>query len=112
MFKDKFAVSMLLVALVPAYITVSTSYRFLREELFVDRCMSAYHGSVDYSKMSCDLNENHPFVPYNARHPRDKGNFLFALISLIAFLSAYLYLKAGRTGKEGRESESPNRAIH
>ena len=43
--------------------------------------------------MSCDLEANHPYISYQARHPRDKRNFLLALGSLGVFLLAYLSTK-------------------
>jgi hypothetical protein len=58
---------------------ISVSYRFLHEEIAVDRCLSGLHGSFDYSTMSCDLKENHIYVPYHARHPHDLQLLALAL---------------------------------
>lgn len=60
------------------------SVRFLREEIVVDRCLSGLHGSFDYSTMSCDLKENHVFVPYSARHPHDEQAFPLAFLTMVA----------------------------
>jgi hypothetical protein len=60
------------------------TYRFSREEFIVDNCLSAKHGSFDYAKMSCDLEENHAYVPYQARHPHDKQIAIGSLIILAA----------------------------
>jgi len=91
--KDKVRLWFLVPAFLAAYFLISIAYRFSREQLIVDRCLSAYHGSFDYSTMSCDLEANHPYISYQARHPRDKRNFLLALGSLGVFLLAYLSTK-------------------
>jgi hypothetical protein len=92
--EDKAKLSFLLLALIAACFMTSIGYRFWREQFVVDRCLSGYYGSFDYSKMSCDLEENHPYVPYQLRHPHDKQNFLLGLSSFAVFLSVYLFLKA------------------
>jgi hypothetical protein len=91
--KDKVRLWFLLLALIPAYFIVSITYRRLREEVVVDQCLSGNHGSFDYSNMSCDLETNHPYVPYPARHPRDEWAFVLALVSFAALLSARPYVK-------------------
>ena|ERR1700730_6420774 len=83
----------LLLALFSGYFLVAIGYRFLREQMVVDRCLSAYHGSFNYSDMSCDLKENHPYVSYKTRHPRDEQNLLLALGCFGAFLLACWQLR-------------------
>lgn len=73
-----------LFALAGVLASASVSYRFLHEELIVDRCLSGQHGSFDYSMMSCDLNDNHTYMPYAARHPRDLPIFAVGLLLLIS----------------------------
>ena len=87
---------LLLVALFTAGILVYTSYSYLHEQVIVDRCLSANHGSFDYSKMSCDLETNHPYVPYLARHPHAKQVFLLALIVLATSFTAHSCRKLSR----------------
>ena len=91
--KEKVKFCFFVLALLAACFLISFAYRFSREQFVVDRCLSAYHGSFNYSTMSCDLETNHPYISYQTRHPRDKQNFLIALGSFAVFLSAYLYLK-------------------
>jgi hypothetical protein len=74
----------LLVAIAAIAVLIFTGQRFLREERIVDDCLSAKHGSFDYSTMSCDLNENHPYVPYHIRHPHDGSLALVAVVALLA----------------------------
>ena len=77
----------------------SVVIRRVHEEFVVDDCLSGHHGSFDYSKMSCDLETNHPYVPYGVRHPRDGRNFALALSAFVAFLLAY-----GRSMARRRQS--------
>ncbi len=91
--KDKVRLWFLLLALLTALFLISLTYRFLREELMIDRCLSANHGSVDYSNMTCDVERNHPYVSYEARHPHDKRTAALALVSFVAFLSGYCYAR-------------------
>jgi len=79
---------LLLAALAALYI-VSVTHRYLHEASMVDDCLSVKHGSFDYSNMSCDLNENHIYVPYRVRHPHDKSSALIAFVALVVFLSGY-----------------------
>jgi hypothetical protein len=83
---------LLLLALIAAFFLTSVIYRFSREDLMVDRCLTANHGSFDYSSMSCDLENNHPYVPYQLRHPHDKQTALLAVVSLAVFLAGYRYV--------------------
>jgi hypothetical protein len=39
--------------------------------------------------MSCDLDENHVYVPYRVRHPHDKSIALSAVAAITLFLSGY-----------------------
>jgi hypothetical protein len=85
---------------IAALVLVSVTYRFSREWLMVDRCLSDEHGSFDYSRMSCDLETNHPYIPYHVRHPRDKQTALIAGAFFAAFLSAYWFSRANRSNSD------------
>jgi hypothetical protein len=88
--------------LTAALTLLSVSYRFLREELAVDRCLSSLHGSFDYSTMSCDLKENHPYVPYRARHPHDKQVLELALatVAVTLLIHGWTKVRGTRVGTE------------
>lgn len=86
---DKMKLGFLLVAFLAGCFLVSVVYRYSHEESMVDQCLSANHGSFDYSNMSCDLVTNHPYIPYQVRHPHDKKVALAAFVSLAVFLSGY-----------------------
>jgi len=86
----------LLLALLAAFFAISVAYRFLREELMVDRCLSGEHGSFNYSNRTCDLETNHPYISYRVRHPHDKRAAIIALASFAAFLSAYIYMRTNQ----------------
>jgi hypothetical protein len=62
----------------------------------VDRCLSDYHGSFNYSNMTCDLETNHPYVSYQVRHPRDKWTSVLALVSFVSFLTGYFYTRTNQ----------------
>jgi hypothetical protein len=85
----------LLLAALAAFFLVSVTRQYLHEESEVDDCLSEKHGSFDYSIMSCDLKENHIYVPYRVRHPHDKSNALIAFVAFVVFLSGYRYMKVG-----------------
>ena len=87
--KNKVRLWFLLLAVVAAFFLVSVAYRFSREELMVDRCLSDYHGSFNYSNMTCDLETNHPYVSYRLRHPNDEWAGALALVSFVSSLSGY-----------------------
>lgn len=89
--KEKIRLGFLGLTLVAAFCVVSITYRVSYDWWLVDDCLSGKHGSFDYSKMSCDLEENHPYIPYRARHPHDKQIGLLGLISFPVFLSGYWY---------------------
>jgi hypothetical protein len=91
--KNSVTLCILLLALVPAYFVVSVAYRRVHEEVVVDQCLSGNHGSFDYSNMSCDLETDHPYVPYRARYPHDLQIFIAALVSFTALVSACSYFE-------------------
>ena len=70
--RGKARLGLFLFALLAGFVLASVTYRFSREEFIVDNCLSAKHGSFDYAKMSCDLAENHIYIPCEVRHPHDK----------------------------------------
>jgi hypothetical protein len=94
--RDKSRVGLLLPMFLATCVLVSVASRFVREEFTVDRCLSAHHGSFNYSNMTCDLETNHPYVSYQTRHPRDETYFLFSFVSAIAFLLIYSYTRTVR----------------
>lgn len=85
----------LLLAALAAFFLASVIHRFLHEEGMVDDCLSGKHGSFDYSTMSCDLKENHIYVPYHVRHPHDKSSALIAFVAFVLFLSGYVCVRNG-----------------
>jgi hypothetical protein len=95
MVKSKLRLIVLASALLAAGVFVSVSYRFLAEEKKVDDCLSGRHGSFDYSTMSCDLETNHPYVPYGVRHPRDERIAQTAFVCFVGFLSCYFFIRRG-----------------
>lgn len=78
----------------------SVGYRFLHEEFVVDRCLSSLHGSFDYSTLSCDVKEDHAYVPYHVRHPYDPVIFFFALGMIVAIRLIYPRNRRTNNGKE------------
>jgi hypothetical protein len=98
---NKVRTSFLLLALVGACSLSFITYRFFREELIVDRCLSAYHGSFNYSNMTCDLETNHPYVPYQVRHPNDAS---LAFVSFVSLLLGLTYTRTNRGKVEGKAS--------
>ena len=89
--------SFLLLTVLAAGSLISVAYRYSREWLIVDRCLSDKHGSFDYLNMSCDLETNHPYIPYHVRHPRDEEVALLSFVSFAVFLLGYRS-SGGRTG--------------
>jgi hypothetical protein len=85
--------ALLLLAILSTVVLASVAYRYLHEESLVDDCLSGEHGSFDYSTMSCDLENNHPYIPYHVRHPYDKTAALVGFISLALTTSAYGYVR-------------------
>jgi len=95
----------LILALLAASALFTVSYRFIREEEMVDNCLSAQHGSFDYSQMSCDLESNHEYDPYHVRHPHDGWIATIAFITWLVFLWCYRHFAA--TGQSGRSKPRP-----
>jgi hypothetical protein len=91
--KDNVRLWLLLLALLAACFLIFVTYRFSREELMVDRCLSAYHGSVNYSNMTCDFEANHPYVSYQARHPHDKWAAALGVVFFVSFLMGDYYAR-------------------
>lgn len=55
---------------------------FMYEQSSVNDCLSS-GGSFNYSLMACDMDNQHPFVPYMARHPLAvNGGMLVAVLGL------------------------------
>ena len=91
--RDKARLGFFLFALLAGCVLGWVTYRFSREEFIVDNCLSAKHSSFDYAKMSCDLEENHVYVPYQARHPHDKPIAIASLVVLGAVTLGYRLLR-------------------
>jgi hypothetical protein len=87
--KEKIRWGFLFLAIIAGCFVISVPYRYLHEQRVIDDCLSGKHGSFDYSSMSCDLNENHHYVPYRVRHPHDKSIALIAVLAFALFLSGY-----------------------
>jgi hypothetical protein len=83
----------LVLAIIAGCFAISVPYRYLHEQRAIDDCLSGKHGSFDYSSMSCDLNENHVYVPYRVRHPHDKSIALIAVLAFALFLSGYGFMR-------------------
>jgi hypothetical protein len=91
--EDKRRSWFLLLAIVAAAVLGSVVYRYSHEWLMVDRCLSASHGSFDYSNMRCDLETNHPYISYQVRHPRDERTALAAFVAFVLLIFGYYYRK-------------------
>lgn len=87
--RKKLRADFLIFAVFSACFPIFVVHRYLHEELLVDNCLSAKHGSFDYSTITCDLEENHTYVSYHDRHPRDGSVFLIGSVACVLFLSAY-----------------------
>jgi hypothetical protein len=83
--------ALLVPALLLAYLLLSIGYRYAREQRMVDDCLLRMHGSFDYATMRCDLEQNHPYVPYKKRHPDDPLIAVVAGITLVAILLNYQF---------------------
>ena len=81
-----------LLAILATALSASVAYRYLHEQWVVDECLSGRHGSFDYSRMSCDVETNHPYIAYHVRHPHDEAVGFAAVGSLALFISAYGYM--------------------
>jgi hypothetical protein len=93
---DKVRLLLLVLSLLAACFLIATVYSFSHEEMMVDRCLSAKHGSFNYTDMTCDLETNHPYVPYRVRHTHDKRRAGVAFIVFAAFLLAYFWTGADK----------------
>jgi hypothetical protein len=91
--KNKARWGFFLLAFLGACVLASVTYRFSRKQFIVDNCLSAKHGSFDYAKMACDLQENHIYVPYQVRHSRDKQIAIVALATFAVLLIGYRFLR-------------------
>jgi hypothetical protein len=76
-------------AAVALLFAILVSFRYVREQLVVDDCLSGKHGSFDYSNMVCDLGANHPYISYATRHPNDKAIVMTTLFVLALSVSGY-----------------------
>ena len=54
---------------------------YIKEFLAEDSCLDS-GGSFDYSRMVCDTEANHPFVPYAHRHPAAVGVGVVGVVSV------------------------------
>lgn len=91
--REKLRIGLLLSAILTAFFALSIGYRYLHEQWIIDDCLSGKHGSFNYSTMSCDLRESHPYVSYNVRHSRDPLMAEIAFVSFAAFMWGYKLMK-------------------
>jgi|SRR5271156_3882457 len=91
--KEKTQSGFLLLAIIAGCFMISVTYQYLHEQWIIDDCLSGRHGSFDYSSMSCDLSENHVYVPYRVRHPHDKSIALIAVLIFVLSLSGYGFMR-------------------
>jgi hypothetical protein len=70
--------------LVAVYLLLSVGGRWFAEWSMVDRCLDE-GGSFDYAMMSCDQKAEHPYIPYNVRHPNDHRLALGSLVGVTVF---------------------------
>ena len=91
--KKKTRWGFLFLAIIAGCFVISVPYRYLHEQWVIDDCLSGKHGSFNYSSMSCDLSENHPYVPYGVRHPHDRSIALIAVSGFVLFLSDYRFMR-------------------
>lgn len=62
---------------------------FLWETQALDACL-AQGGSFDYLNSLCDLKQEHPFIPFSARHPLlVNGGMLLSLLGFIFCLIGF-----------------------
>ena len=91
--RGKARLGLFLFALLAGFVLASVTY-LSREEFIVDNCLSAKHGSFDYAKMSCDLAENHIYIPYEVRHPHDKQIAIVSLFTFAVVVFGYRFLRS------------------
>lgn len=84
------------------------TYRYLHEQNLVDDCLSDKHGSFDYSTMTCDLENNHAYIPYEKRHPHDESVALVAIGAIVILLPIYIFLRY-RTNAGGAHAKTGDR---
>jgi len=96
----KLRLALLVPALLSAYFLLAIGYRYAQEQRIVDDCLSRMHGSFDYATMRCDLEQNHPYVPYRTRHPDDARNAVVAGITLAAILLTYQFAMPPRKPRQ------------
>ena len=58
----------MLLLVVGAVLLGPVGFNYVSEFLAVDSCLDS-GGSFDYSRSTCDREQNHPFVAYAYRHP-------------------------------------------
>ena len=80
------------IILVAGFALSVVTYRYLHEQNIVDDCLSGEHGSFDYSTMSCDLDNNHPYVSYEKRHPQDRSVGFVAIGLIVILLPIYIFV--------------------
>jgi hypothetical protein len=91
--KENIRSGFLLLAIIAGCFVIAVPYRYLHEQWIIDDCLSGKHGSFDYSSMSCDLNENHVYVPYQVRRPHDKSIRLIAVLACAQSLPGYGFVR-------------------
>jgi len=74
----------LVVLLLATATLLGSGLGYAREFLAVDSCLDS-SGSFNYSTMTCDHVQNHPYVPYRRRHP---ATVPLAVVGAIAAVSA------------------------
>jgi hypothetical protein len=89
---------LLVLAIAAALLAIGITFRYLHEQSVVDDCLSGKHGSFDYATMSCDLNENHTYVPYRVRHPHDAQLTLVGLAIFALSLPGSYVMRRERIG--------------
>lgn len=74
-------------------------FSYLREALLVDSCLDS-GGSFDYSRMICDRQVSHVFIPYSQRH------FTSIIATSLGTVIAAAYLVINRGNAGARESRN------
>ena len=87
--------SVWLVLLVAATSVVALiGWSYADEFLAVDSCLDS-GGSFDYTRMVCDHEESHPFIPYSHRHPLAVVSALAAVVVAVSAAGAIHRPKQG-----------------
>ena len=71
------------------------SFGYVREALLVDSCLDS-GGSFDFSRMICDRQVGHVFIPYSQRH------FTFIIATSLGTVLAVAYLVTNRGNPGGQ----------